>query len=105
MKSAKSKNNFLPLRLVLSLILIVVISAKIEFNRFVNLLSSMDVSFFLLALLLAVLEKALLAYKWNILLGAKNISLPFVTIFNMLFKQVHWWLFTVKPWGRSSQDI
>jgi glycosyltransferase 2 family protein len=76
----KKTNNSLPVRLTLSLILIVLISTTIEFNNLADLLLSMDVSFFVLALFLAGLEKALLAYKWNVLLAAKKISLPFLKI-------------------------
>jgi uncharacterized protein (TIRG00374 family) len=85
MRSKNKLNKSVWLRLALSLILIIFVSTKIEVDRLTNLLSSMRLSFFFLALLLVIPERAMLAYKWNVLLATKKMSLPFLTIFKICY--------------------
>jgi hypothetical protein len=49
----------------------------VDLDRFADILSSTKFSFLFLALFLDMLERPLLAYKWNVLLAAKKMNLAF----------------------------
>lgn len=72
-------------RLAVSAGLIAFILTRVDTGRLSHLLASVAPVFFLLALASVTLERFLLAYKWNVLLAAKRINIPFHHILKIYY--------------------
>ena len=79
------KNKVFCLRLIFSLILIYIIIRNVNINEAGDLLASINYYYFSVALFLVVVERVILAYKWNILLATKNMHLPFMKILKIYY--------------------
>lgn len=64
------------LRLVFSMALVVFVLTRVEVSRVVDSISGMRPGLLMVALLIIVVERLLLAWKWRLLLGAKQVRVP-----------------------------
>lgn len=84
MKSFKISRS-LALRVLLSLILVGFLLTKVDVQKVPELLASTKLHFFLFALALAVVERMIFAFKWNMLLATKGLNIPFLRILKIYY--------------------
>lgn len=83
-RSLKLSRSFV-LRLLLSSALIAFVSTKIDFGMVAELLGSIKITFLLLGLFLIFIERVLFAFKWNLLLATKGLSIPLRKILKIYY--------------------
>lgn len=79
------KKAFLFFKILLSSLLIVWIIKKVDYHEFINILSKANIPFLLIGVSWLVLDRFFMSYRWNILLVAKNIKIPFSQIVKIYF--------------------
>lgn len=79
------KQAFLLFKVVLSSILIVWIVKKVDYREFVKVVSKANILFILISVFWLVLDRFFMSYRWNILLTAKKINIPFSQIVKIYF--------------------
>ena len=79
------KKIFFLLKLILSLCLIAWIISKVNLGEITNIIASAKIHFLLIGILWLLLDRVLMSYRWNILLMAKNIRIPFPQIVKIYF--------------------
>ena len=72
-------------RILISAILIWLVLAKVDFSESIDLLHHTKYHYIILLLLMIAFEQAVMAHKWNLLLKAKGIYIPFVQIFKIMY--------------------
>ena len=78
MKSESNKKYFLIAVKIVFLIGIVFIVVKfIDFNAMAGLFSKMAIPFFILTVIICILDKTFMGFKWNLLLSVFNVKAPF----------------------------
>lgn len=73
------------LRIVFSVILIYVILTKVDLGEVIGLFHQIKLHYLVPILLFFVFEKVVEAYKWNLLLRAKHIYIPFMEMFKITY--------------------
>ncbi len=76
----KGGRKFLWMRVGLSLGLILFLLYTIDLREIADIVSRCDFTYVLLAYFIAICDRVLMAYKWNILLKAKGIRIPLINI-------------------------
>jgi len=79
------KQAFLAFKILLSSFLIVWIIKKVDYHEFIKILSKANVLFILIGVFWLILDRFFMSYRWNILLVAKNIKIPFFQIVKIYF--------------------
>ena len=81
----RSKKLFLLLRVVISCGIFYIIFRKLEYDQMKYLIPKLIIPFLVLSFLFVLLDRVLMSQRWNILLKAKNIVIPFIEIVRMYF--------------------
>jgi uncharacterized protein (TIRG00374 family) len=81
---SRKKKIFLYLRIVVAMVLIVLILRLLDFKLVLKTIISTDIRYVVLILSIAIFDRYLMAYKWNILLRAKGIFLSTFEAFKIL---------------------
>ncbi|HWP91066.1 MAG TPA: lysylphosphatidylglycerol synthase transmembrane domain-containing protein [Thermodesulfobacteriota bacterium] len=76
----KGGRKFLWLRIFLSVVLILFLLYTIDLGEIADIVSRCNFTYVLLAYFIALCDRVLMAYKWNILLKAKGIRIPLINI-------------------------
>lgn len=84
MRAIKVGRSFV-LRLLLSALLIAFVVTRVDLSRVIDLLASIRPHFFLIALLVVVLERVIFSYKWNLLLATKKLDLPLIRVIKIYY--------------------
>ena len=72
-------------KLIVSLCLIAWIIAKVNIDDTLRIIYSVKIVYLVLGCIWIVLDRFLMSYRWNILLAAKNIFIPFLQIVKICF--------------------
>lgn len=80
----KKKAYFLA-KLLISACLIAWIVKKVNIDETLHILSSVKIPFLMVGVFWLLLDRVLMSYRWNILLVAKNIHIPFLQIMKIYF--------------------
>jgi len=72
-------------KLIISLCLIAWIIGKINIDETLRILYSVKIPYLILGFIWLLLDRFLMSYRWNILLTAKNIYIPFLQIVRIYF--------------------
>jgi uncharacterized protein (TIRG00374 family) len=81
----RQKNKRFWFRLFLSLVLVIFIATRVQSGQVIDLILSVKLPFFLLALFLVTVERVLLAYRWNVLLATKKMNIPFLKMVKIYY--------------------
>lgn len=79
------KKALLVFKVILSACLIIWIINKVNYHEFINILSTAKIPFILIGILWLLMDRIFMSYRWNILLLAKNIKIPFFQIVKIYF--------------------
>lgn len=80
-----NKKAFLFFKVIISSCLIAWIVLKVDLNEIIDILSTAKIPFILIAVLWLLLDRIFMSYRWNILLMAKQIEIPFFQIVKIYF--------------------
>lgn len=80
-----NKKIWLFVKLIISLCLIAWIIGKVNIDETLSILYSVKIVYLVLGCIWIILDRFLMSYRWNILLAAKNISIPFLQIVKIYF--------------------
>ena len=93
------KRVFFYLRLALSVGLVTFFVFSLDIGQSLASLPSFGWGYITLAVLVINLDRIWMAYKWNILVQAKGIVLPFLEILSTYFIGFFWGIFLPIPFG------
>lgn len=73
------------IKISISFCLILWIIKKVDYQEIMKIISSVKIHFFLLGFLWLILDRILMSYRWDILLMAKQVDIPFYHIVKIYF--------------------
>ena len=82
----KNKKIKYGVKIAVSLILLLYLSFKIEFEEFKNILANARIEFLLFALFLVIVSVFLRTFRWKIILKAQNINEPYFKLLGIYFE-------------------
>lgn len=89
-----NKNRlFVFLRFFLGFFLIAFIISRVNYDKLVELLPAIKLHFILIGLIWLLLDRVIMAYRWVILLKAKGVKIPLLSIVKVYFLSSFWGTF------------
>lgn len=104
-KPAKKKGLFYYLRIVVSIILIAWLVQVASEANIVSILARANLFYILLAIVLVNVDRSLMAYKWHLLLTAKDIPVSLSSVIGTYYKATFWSGFFLPSLGGDALRI